>query len=301
LLKILKLPPSTTLGIRCTSENTATNNDHHILSLVSAHFHDPAPVEIKSFTATLNRVERSISFAAYTYLPTLPTHPSYVFEGDLNGGAALALSFHAPFEADVDILGQVCSMLPISNIEFLSISTPNVRSLNCQWGELFQRCAKLTMINVDGHGASRFLMQLRPPKPKKPPSGEKGRKGKLDDRGVPAPTSSSHTATADMPVPTFPKLTSLFIKGLDFCEPDHHPDALYDVLSTMLRRRRTCKIPLKMLRFDYCIVTTNRANALRKLVPEFAQHGYGPNDSSPDESGDWSDLSVGSTEDRWED
>jgi hypothetical protein len=124
LLEILKLPPSTTLRMRCTSENTATNNDHRLLPLVSAHFHDPASIEIKSFRVTANHTGHLITFTAYTYLPTLTTHPSYVFEGDLNGGAALALSFRAPFEADVDILSQVCSMLPISNIEFLSISAP---------------------------------------------------------------------------------------------------------------------------------------------------------------------------------
>jgi hypothetical protein len=173
----------------------------------------------------------------------------------------------------VDILGQVCSMLPISNIEFLSISAPEMdQSVN--WGELFQRCAKLTTIEANGYGASGLLKELVPPKPKKAPSGEKGRKRKLDNRGVPAPASSSHTATADMPVPIFPKLTSLFLKNLDFCEPAHRPDALYDALSTMLRRRRACKVPLKMLRIDNCFITTNRANALGKLVPEFVQHGY---------------------------
>jgi hypothetical protein len=248
---------------------------------------------------TSNHVERSINFTAYSYLRTLTTHPSYVFEGDLNGGAAVALSFHAPFEADVDILGQVCSMLPISNIQFLSISAPEIdRSVN--WGELFQRCEKLTTIEANGYGASGLLKELAPPKPRQ---AEKGRKRKLDDRGIPAPASSSHTATADMPVPIFPELTSLFLKDLDFCEPAHHPDALYDVLSTMLRRRSACKVPLKMLRFDRCFITTSRANALGKLVPDFIQHETRnvSDGSSLDESDDFGDLSDASTEDRWED
>jgi hypothetical protein len=224
LLEILKLPPSTTLRMRCTSENTATNNDHPTSSRLSA-LPRPRLRRNKELQGYLGYAPHLITFTAYTYLPTLTTHPSYVFEGDLNGGAALALSFDAPFEADVDILGQVCSMLPISNIEFLSISAPEMdRSVN--WGELFQRCAKLTTIEANGHGASGLLKELAPPKPKKAPSGGKGRKRKLDNRGVPAPASSSHTATADMPVPIFPKLTSLFLKNLDFCEPAHHPGPL---------------------------------------------------------------------------
>jgi hypothetical protein len=193
-------------------------------------------------------------------------------------------------------------MLPISNIEFLSINAPEIdRSVN--WGELFQRCAKLTTIEANGDGASGLLKELAPPKPKKAPSGEKGRKRKLDDRGVPAPASSSHTVTADMPVPIFPELTSLFLRDLYFREPGHHPDALYEVLWTMLRRRRACKVPLKILRIEYCIVTTNRANALGKLVPEFVQHMNESESegSSLGESDDFDDLSDVSTEDGWED
>jgi hypothetical protein len=272
LLEILKLPPSTTLGIRCTSENTATNNDH-LLPLVSAHFHDPASVEIKSFKVTSGCTPGLITFTAFTYLLTSTTHPSYVSEGDLNGGAALALTFHAPFEADVDILGQVCIMLALSNIEFLSICAPKmVRSVN--WGELFKRCANLTMIEVNWPGASGLLKELAPPIPKKAPSCGKGRKRKLDDRGVPAPASSSLTSTTDTPVPIFPKLTSLCLRNLDLREPAH-PGALYCVLSAVLRRRRACEVPLQMLRIDHCFITTRRVNALGKLVPEFVQHRYG--------------------------
>jgi len=300
LLDILRLPSSTTLRIRCTYENTATNNDRHLLPLVSAHFHDPASVEIKSFTVTLNH-ESLISFAAYTYLPTLTTHPSNVFEGDLNGGAALALSFNEAFEAEADILGQVCSILPISNIEFLSIRAPNkVRSVN--WGDLFQRCAKLTTIEVNGHGASFLLKELAPPEPKKVPPGEKSRKRKLDDRGVPVPVpvpaSSSHTVTADTPVPIFPKLTSLLLTNLEFCEPAHLPGTLYDVLSTTLQRRRAFKVPLKMLRINDCSIATKRANALGELVPEFVQHGCEA--SVLDQFDNFGDLSDVSIQDRWE-
>ncbi|KAI0289295.1 hypothetical protein BC826DRAFT_631265 [Russula brevipes] len=300
LLEILKLPSSTTLRMRCTCtyENTATNNDRHLLSLVSAHFHDPASIEIQSFTVTLNYVESLINFAAYTYLPTLTTHPSYIFEGNLNGGAALALSFNAPFD-EVDILGQVCSMLPISTIEFLSIRAPHkVPSVN--WGDLFQRCAKLTTIEVNGYGASVLLKELAPPEPKKVPPGEKSRKRKLDDRGVPVPVpaSSSHTVTADTPVPIFPKLTSLFLTNLEFCEPAHLPGTLYDVLSTMLRRRSAFKVPLKMLRIDDCSIATKRANALGELVPEFVQHGCEASVLNQfDNFGDLSDVSI---QDRWE-
>jgi hypothetical protein len=157
-------------------------------------------------------------------------------------------------------------MLPISNIEFLSISAPDVvRPVN--WGELFQRCAKLTTIEASGRGTIGLLKELTPPKPKKATSRGKGRKRKLDNRGFPVPAPSGHSATADTPMPIFPRLTSLFLMRLDFGEPAHCPGVLYDTLSTTLRRRKACKVPLKMLGIDHCIITTNRANALGRARP----------------------------------
>ncbi|KAI0284064.1 hypothetical protein BC826DRAFT_170983 [Russula brevipes] len=188
LLEILKLPPSTKLRISCTSENMATNNDHRILPLLSAHLHrdDPASVEIKSFQVYFFAEElRSICFTASTYLPTLTTDPSYVFESDVNGPPALYLSFAPPFEVDVDTVGQVCSMLPISNIEYLSISAPKKmnRPLNCQWGELFQRCAKLTTIHLDGREASGLLKDSYLRNPRKRLPARKREKGSWTTEG----------------------------------------------------------------------------------------------------------------------
>ncbi|KAI0290880.1 hypothetical protein BC826DRAFT_1106213 [Russula brevipes] len=279
LFKLLKLPPSAALRMRCTSENTATHNDHHILPLLSAHFHNPASVEMKSFRVTLNHMERLISVAAYTYLPRLTADPSYVFERDVNSDAVLSLSFNALPDAEngEDILGRVCSMLPISNIEFLSISAPDnsapdrVRLVN--WGEPFQRCAKLTTIEASGRGTAGLLKELTP-ELKKATSRGKGRQKKLDNREFPVPAPSGHSATSTVDTPLiFPRLTSLFLTGLDFGKPVYHPDVLYGTLSTTLQRRKACKVPLKMLGIVHGIISTNRANALGKLVPEFLWTG----------------------------
>jgi hypothetical protein len=252
--------------MHCTSENTVTHHGHHLLPLVSAHFHKPASVEIKSLEVIFKDNKRLMSVTAYTYLPRLTTYPR--FEGGVHCDAALALSFDAEVDNSVDILGRTCSMLPISNIEYLSISAPDmVRSVN--WGELFQRCAKLTAIEAMGRGTSGLLKDLTPPKPKRATPVGKVRKRKLDSRGVPAPAPSNNAATAEMPIPIFPRLASLFLIELDFGEPAQPSGTLYGVLSTTLRRRKACKVPLKMLNIQYGSITTNLANALGKLVPEF--------------------------------
>ncbi|KAI0290882.1 hypothetical protein BC826DRAFT_517418 [Russula brevipes] len=301
LFKLLKLPPSATLRMRCTSETTATHKDHHILPLVSAHFHNPASVEMMSFRVTWYHMERLMTFTAYTYLPRLTAYPCYVFEHDVNGEATLSLSFEALPDAEngEDILGRVCSTLPISNIEFLSISAHDVvRPVN--WGELFQSCAKLTSIQASGQGTIGLLKELTPPKPKKATSRGKGRKRQLDNKGFPVPAPSGHSATVDTAMPIFPRLTSLFLMWLDFGEPAH-PPGVYDVLSTMLRRRKACKVPLKRLSIDRCTITTNRANALGELVPEFHWNGdEGASSDESDDSDDFSDVTGMGTEDRWE-
>ncbi|KAI0290892.1 hypothetical protein BC826DRAFT_517712 [Russula brevipes] len=301
LFKLLKLPPSATLHMRCTSENTATHNDHHILPLVSAHFHNPASVEMMSFRVTWYHMARSMTFTAYTYLPRLTAYPCYVFERDVNDDATLSLSFGALPDAEngMDILGRVCSMLPISNIEFLSISASTVvRPVN--WGELFQRCVKLTTIEATGQGTIGLLKELTPPKPKKATSRGKGRKRQLDNRGFPVPEPSGHSATADTAMPIFPRLTSLFLMRLDFGEPTHSP-GVYDALSTMLWRRKACKVPLKKLGIDSCTITADRANALGELVPEFVWNvDEGASSDESDDSDDFSDVMGMGSEDRWE-
>jgi hypothetical protein len=218
---------------------------------------------MKSVKVIFKDNKHFMSFTAYTCHPRLTCPPS---EDGVHGDAALALSFDAEVDNNVDILGRVCSMLPISNIEYLSISAPDmVRSVN--WGELFQRCAKLTAIEAMGRGTSGLLKDLTPPKPKRATPVGKVSKRKLDSGGVPAP--SNNAATAKMPMPIFPRLASLFLIMLYFGEPAQPSGTLFGVLSTTLRRRKACKVPLKELNIEHCSITTNQANALGKLVPEF--------------------------------
>jgi hypothetical protein len=80
------------------------------------------------------------------------------------------------------ILGRACKMLPISNIDFLSIATcDTVGSVN--WAELFKRCTTVTTIQAIGHEAGGLIRDLTPPNTKE------GKKKKRDDgtSAIPAP------------------------------------------------------------------------------------------------------------------
>jgi len=290
LLKMLKLPSSATLHLDCISENSSTHYDNVILPLVSVHFHNSAPVQFKSFRVTVDHLEHLIDVAASiattesTIYPSLPVH-----EGAKEGTAELNLTFHCELPEfreliHTDILKQLCSMLPISNLEFLSISASDtIQSVN--WYDLFQRCKNVTTIQAKGCGTIRFLQALAPPKVTDTTARGKGKKRKRGKRATQVQAANNSpgvraTATA------FPKLTSLLLEDLNLAAavPDH--GTLYDILMNAVQWRKTNKMPLKTLAVDFCAITARPANSLKKHVENFSWDGE---DCSTD--GEWEDTS----------
>ena len=322
LLKMLKLPSSTKLELRCTSEDIFTNDDCPLLPLVSAQFHNPAPVKFKSFRITADYVEYQeyeIAVLASTSIPTSTTYSSDVFT-DMESDAELDLSFEELFRSDhwQNILGQICSMLPLSNLEFLSVSIPFADE-SANWVELSQRCKDLTRIHASGRGTCHLLWVLTPPRHPSTRScgkGGKGRKKKRNNRDAPAQASNNDTPH----VPVFPMLESLSLEELDFDESVHDAGVVYDMLVNILQRRKAYSVPLKMLSIVRCRISTKRANALKKLVREFhwdGVDGFPPDNHEDDEFDDtavnlsdipgpdaqWEDFDFGDTQaerDWWE-
>jgi F-box-like len=257
MLKMLKLPSSTKLLLRC-AKDTATSNDCAIIPLVSAHFNNSKLVTFKSFRLTLDPKEQSICLLASSSLPN-STHP-HTFGGCLESDAELYL--HLSMEANN--LERMCDILPIAEVEFLSILAPDMVQ-PVKWGELFRRCEKITTIEADGCGTTTLLETLTPSKPVRTTSGGKGkwRRGDRDAQAQGADDIAAHVP------PVFPKLTTLVLRDLDFSENVPRRGNLYDVLMNTLRRRKSHNVTLKSLTIEYSVITDNRANALKQLVPEF--------------------------------
>ena len=273
LLSSLRLPTSTTLDLRCCiSEGSSTYSDHPVLPLVSAHFHDPAPVEFNDFRVTVNRSECLISVAASILSPKSTCYPSHVIEGDTDGEVELTLSFHwhewpeFGHSSQGDVLGRLCSMLSISNLKFLFISVPDPLC-SIDWSGLFQHCRKITTIRVRGPGTSGVLRCLAPPKPTNATSGTGGNGGERDNRTTQTRATNSTTAARTAPSP-FPKLRTLLLEDLQFCGALPHFSVLYSVLVHTLRRRKESEAPLRKLRFYRCVIGTRQVNCLRRLVRE---------------------------------
>ncbi|KAI0000805.1 hypothetical protein BJV74DRAFT_820806 [Russula compacta] len=323
-LKMLKLPSSTKLHLRCTSETIFTNDECPLLPLVSAQFHNPAPVEFKSFRITADSLDYQIAVVASTSIPTSTTYPSDVFTGDMVIDAELALSFEELFGSDhcQNILGRICSMLPLSNLKFLSVFVP-FEDESVNWVELSQRCKDLTRIHARGRGTCHLLRVLTPPRHPSTRSRGKGGKGKnRNNRDAPAQASNNDTPH----VPVFPKLESLSLENLDFDKSVPNAGVVYDMFATVLQRRKAYNVPLKRLSIDQCCISTNRANALKKLVREFhwdGDEGVSPKNHYEDDESDeyddgdgfdrydgdgsddvegsrWEDYFVGSTQAEWE-
>jgi hypothetical protein len=301
-MKMLRLPSTTTLHLRCISENGSPHNDYHIFPVISAQFQSSVPVEFKSLRVTLSSMGSLLDIVASTSLPPSIVQWSRDIDVDLDGEAEFVLSFDRlpEFGHWKEVLERACKMLPISNLEFLSITTPDtVDSTN--WAELFKRCTNVTTIQAVGRGTSGFIRALSPP-----PNTKKGKRKRREDSG-----------TSAMPAPgpiIFPNLTSLFLENLDFTETKPRSGVLYDVLAFGLRQRNsTYNVPIRKIRVDRCVIPLRRANALERLVTEFHWDGeeglinvfdefedFGDYDSDFIEPGArWEDFFVGSPAD-WE-
>ena len=275
LMKMLKLPSSTTLHLRCISENTLTHDDHLLLPIVSAKLHSPAPVEFQTLSVTVTSNKKfSFEVTASTILPSQRSCQPQDFEGDLDGDAEFVLSFDGlRLDNYSDLLEEVCEMLPISNIEFLSISSFYI-SDSVNWVRLFEHCTKVATIQAVGGGTSSFVRALTTLKAINTKPDEKGKEKRQDDRDS-TPTQPARCTASPADVPIFPKLTFLSLGKLDFAECQHPSGILFDIVERGLRQRKVVyKAPLEMLRIDNCFIGAQRAQALQKLVQNFHWDQY---------------------------
>ena len=287
LLKTLRLPSMTMLHLRCVSEYGSSHNNYHLLPVISSHFGASSPpVEFKSLKVDLSH-SRNLSIVASTSSIVQSSRVDMDDEGEF------VLSFDGFAEEAGhwnEILERACKILPISNLEFLSVSTPDTVGL-VNLAELFKHCTNVTTIQAIGRGTSNFIRAL-------------------------TPEDGSGTSAIPAPRPIiFPNLTSLLLDNLDFTEIKPRSGVLYDVIANGLRQRQsTYNAPIKKIRIDRCVITDDRANSLEKHVAEFHwDRGAGLFDAydecedfedyESDSSGpaaEWDDLVVGSEYDDYE-
>ena len=269
LFRMLKLRSSITLHLHCLSEITSDHNDHLSLPIVSSYLQSHIGLEFKSLSVALSDMDRSFNVTASTSLP-----PSGFDQSD----DEFVLSFDRlpEFGRWADLFEQVCKMLPISNLESLSISAPDIID-PVNWVDLFNRCTKVTTVYASGRGTSSLVRAFATPKVPSMRRGWKGKKKMRRDNkdSTPAqPTRSTASQSSDAHVPIFPKLTLLSLKRQNFAENKHPSGILFDVVQTGLRQRKAVyNAPLKMLRIDDCAISTRRAKALQSLVQDFHWDG----------------------------
>jgi len=255
LLKMLKLSSSTMLRLTYRSENTATQEDHLILPILSAHFNDPTPVKFRTLTINLDHVGY-VGMAASS-LPISPITHTHVIQTDSD--AELCLSFHRVFELNdrVDILRRSCNLLFLSNIEFLSISC-DILDSSINWSKVFQHCTEVTTVKVYGCGTIGFLQALTASNRADTTACGKGGKKKRSNNGRDAQAQA-----------IFPKLTSLLLEMLDFTDVVPGSGVLYDLVMSAVKRRKAIQTPLTALCIDSCVISERQAKELEKLVPDF--------------------------------
>ena len=290
ILKMIKLPPSAKLHLDCISKITHNDSEVLLLRVISAHFQSPAPVEFKSLTVTTNRHTRtetsSLNIIASTFPFTLNDFPTQNFRVDIVGNPELALSFDELSEPghSANLLEQACNMLPISNLEFISLSSAFIIDININWAELSSCCTNVTTIQANGPGTSSFVRALTAPTVTNAGPSRQTNKRKYDD-SEPASTAHAHAVI-------FPKLKFLGIADQDFSEHDLTSGMLFDVFERGLQQRmEACGAPLISLYIRHCVMTAKRARGLQELVQYFDWDDivFRPTARTPGWDSDWYD------------
>jgi hypothetical protein len=269
MLKMFKLPSSTRLFLHCVSENPSpfTESDRPLPPVVAAHFRGPSPIEFKSLGVTISHRSRLLRVAASTAPLSQRSRQSKDFEYDVDGNAEFVLSFGGLSKLGnwTDLFEGVCEILPILNLDFLSVSTFDIRD-SVNWVEVFKHCMEVSTMQAIGPGTRDLVRALTTPSaPNTKPNGE-GKKKRRSTRG--------RSTAAPVQAPIFPKLTFLSLKSLDFAKYEHPSGVLFDAVEKGLQQRKAAsKAPSMMLRIDDCVIHASRAKALRKLVREFHWDG----------------------------
>ena len=287
LLKKLKLHTSTILHLRLTSENDSIH-DHFLLFVVSAHLQSPVPVEFKQLSVTLGFGRLVVT--ASTSFPKSRICQSQDFESNMDDEFVLSFD-RMPRKG---LIEQVCKMLPISNLESLSICAVDVvvPVFDLDWIELFERCPKVTTLQAVGKVTSSLVRALTTRKLPNTRHGCKEKKSRHDsrDRTLAQPVKSTVPHTNAL---ILPKLAFLSLKSLDFRESILGSNLL-DVVEDGLRQRKVAYgAPLKTLFIDDCTISTKRAKALEKLVEKLDWDG--------DEGNKFEDRNESGWELGWED
>jgi hypothetical protein len=265
MLTMLQLPSSTTLHLDCISGTTPNDSECLLLPIISAQLQGPAPVEFKSLTVTIQRQMPSsfLNITASTFPSTLRNRQSQIFEGDMVGNPELVLSFDKLSSPDhaTNLLKHACKMLPISNLEFISMSATNNADMN--WVELFGCCTNVTTMQAIGNGTGSLVEALTAPTATNAGSSRDGWEWKYDDRESTAVQLASTVAHAHTGI--FPNLKFLGLTDLNFFE-----GIPFDIFERGLQQRMEVSgAPLKFLRMIDCDIITANANDLRRLVQDF--------------------------------
>jgi hypothetical protein len=270
MLKMLKLPSSTMLHLHCNFELASIHNDPQelLLTFISAQFQSrPTSVEFKSLTVSIDW-SNTVNIIASTFPSTLRNCQTRSFKDNIVGNPELVLSYYLAERRSTlpGLLKQACKKLPISNLEFISMSVPNKFDISrIYWVELFGCCTNVTTMKAIWPGTSSLVRALITPTTANPGSSRQGRKRKCANR------ESTVVQPANTLVYLFPKLKFLEVSKQKFVEGKDNPSGiLFDVFERGLQQRMAAsEVPLKSLCVSRCDISTERANDLRKLVQYF--------------------------------
>jgi hypothetical protein len=184
------MPSSTKLNLHCVIEDTFGKEGGLLIPLVFSHFNRSSLVTFRSFKVVHQPSGSVFGNNASTAARVSTISPSRVFDNGPEDNLPSFLcrsSAHSEFRQLENIVERACSILPIAELEFLSVSAPDsFHALN--WEELFRKCEKLTTIEASGHGTTYPSTDDYPSQSpsQTPPNNNKGKKKRRGKKDVPS-------------------------------------------------------------------------------------------------------------------
>ncbi|KAI0264917.1 hypothetical protein BC834DRAFT_970478 [Gloeopeniophorella convolvens] len=215
-----------------------------ITSSILSRFHQTGSVTIKTLELEAFRdfgeAKVSVEGRSSLVTPTVPSPPtdetfvSLVFQNHQTQDAYHEVIWH-----------EACKALRMVELESVHLvaSVPTIEPP--PWTQLFEQCANVTKVYVQGAGAESILWSMQPRDP--------------------TPPVSSQDLHEPAPVLLFPKLIYLSLEDLDLQFVYNTGERIYELLVKLVERRERCGAPVRELCVN-CELSSTEAESLESLV-----------------------------------
>ncbi|KAI0263194.1 hypothetical protein BC834DRAFT_320865 [Gloeopeniophorella convolvens] len=272
----VRLPPSARIALECTSPPPVEGDPGHVVSLIAAHFGSPGSVTFRSLDLMLNGTKHSFEISATNKLPESGKPPSSIFQDPESDEIDLHLIIETHHDSNKlsSLVQRTLASLSLADIECIAFTSSSEPVITLDWKQILRQGDKITSVEVLGGGTVALLQAINPPKQTiatTSSSNPKARGQGKNTRGSQDPPQQTMPMAVNPP--PFRELKSLFFELLAFSRKVPGASTVYDLVRSIVDRRRKCGVPIKILDITSCTISDNQVRSLKTLVGKLQWDG----------------------------